>query len=59
MPIPDTHPQRTRQWTQQYLAGGLIALAGLFLAKFAKVGLVAVLGLGAAARRLFRRTPRA
>ena len=38
---------------------GLIALAGLFLAKFAKVGLVAVLGLGAAARRLFRRTPRA
>ena len=33
MPIPDTHPQRTRQWTQrwtqQHLAGGLIALAGL------------------------------
>jgi uncharacterized membrane-anchored protein len=38
---------------------GLLALAGLFLAKFAKVGLVAVLGLGAAARRMFRRTPRA
>ena len=38
---------------------GLIAVAGLFLAKFAKVGLVAVLGLGAAARRMFRRTPRA
>ena len=38
---------------------GLLALILAFGAKFAKVGLLAVLGLGAAARRLFRRTPRA
>lgn len=37
---------------------GIIALAGAFLLKFAKVGVLAVLGLGVAAKRLFRRAPR-
>ncbi len=36
---------------------GLIALAGLFLLKFAKIGLLAVGGVGLALRRMFRRTP--
>ncbi len=38
---------------------GFLALAGAFLLKFAKLGVVAVLGLGAAFAKLFRRTPRA
>jgi len=38
---------------------GIIALVGAFLLKFAKVGVLAVLGLGVAAKRLFRRAPRA
>jgi len=38
---------------------GIIALVGAFLLKFAKVGALAVLGLGVAAKRLFRRAPRA
>lgn len=37
---------------------GIIALVGAFLLKFAKVGALAVLGLGVAAKRLFRRAPR-
>jgi uncharacterized membrane-anchored protein len=32
---------------------GLLAMAGVFLAKFAKVGFLAVLGLGAVARKFF------
>lgn len=38
---------------------GLLAIAGLFLAKFAKVGLLAVAGGGMALRRFFRRKPSA
>ena len=38
---------------------GLLALILGFGAKFAKVGMLAVLGLGVALRKLFRRTPRA
>ena len=38
---------------------GLIAVVAAFAVKFAKVGLLAVVGLGAAARRLFRRSPKA
>lgn len=38
---------------------GLLALLAVFLAKFAKVGILAVLGLGAVFTKLFRRTPRA
>ncbi len=38
---------------------GLLALLAVFLAKFAKVGILAVLGLGAVFAKLFRRTPRA
>ena len=38
---------------------GILAVAGAFLLKFAKVGIVAVLGLGAVAAKLFRRTLRA
>lgn len=38
---------------------GLLALIAAFAAKFAKVGILAVVGLGAATSRLFRRTPRA
>ena len=34
---------------------GLLAAAGLFLAKFAKVGLLAALGLGAVLARVFKR----
>ncbi len=36
---------------------GLLALAGVFLAKFAKIGLLAVVGLGVAFRKLFKRNP--
>ncbi len=36
---------------------GLIALAGVFVLKFAKVGLLAVAGIGLAVRRFFRRAP--
>ena len=36
---------------------GLIALAGVFVLKFAKVGLLALAGIGLAARRLFRGKP--
>lgn len=38
---------------------GLIALAGVFFAKFAKIGLVALVGIGLAAKRLFRGKPSA
>jgi uncharacterized membrane-anchored protein len=38
---------------------GLLAAAGLFLAKFAKVGLLAALGLGGVLTRVFRRKPSA
>ena len=38
---------------------GLIALAAAFLLKFAKIGIFAVVGLGVAAKRLFRRAPKA
>lgn len=38
---------------------GLIAVAGAFAVKFAKVGLFALLGLGVALKRLFRRKPTA
>ena len=36
---------------------GLIALAGVFLLKFAKVGALAVVGVGLALKRLFRKRP--
>lgn len=38
---------------------GLIALAGMFLLKFAKIAVLAVVGLGVALRRMFRRRPAA
>ncbi len=38
---------------------GFLALAGVFLLKFAKVGLLAVAGVGVALKRLFRRKPTA
>ncbi len=38
---------------------GLIAVAGAFAVKFAKVGLLALAGLGVALRRMFRRKPAA
>ena len=38
---------------------GLIALIGVFVAKFAKVGLLAVAGLGVLAAKLFKRKPQA
>ena len=36
---------------------GLLALAGVFVLKFAKVGLIALAGLGLIFRKLFRRNP--
>jgi uncharacterized membrane-anchored protein len=36
---------------------GLLALAGVFLLKVWKIGMIAILGLAAAARRIFRRRP--